>query len=751
MSGSSPLRWLVLLVFGALTAVGCTTDQAPGGENTGSLSLDLTVAGDFEIDEVLWKITGGDMPDMMGTINTSAPGSTASVEVFGIPEGDGYLIEMEATSTDGELTCKGSAMFDIDVGQVTEVHVMLNCKKPERFGGVRVNGKFNICAELTKVVVSPLQTSVGNDIDLASAAVDQEGDTIAYQWSSNSGSIADPMAANTTYTCTTEGDDEITITVSDDGFIHCMSSWTVPVTCVPDGGGTGGAGGDGGAGGAAGVGGAGGAAGEGGAGGAAGAGGVGGAGGAAGAGGVGGAAGAGGVGGAGGTGGAGGAPECVETTDCPQDSNECTINVCDAGSCVPGDEPAGKVCEGTRVCDGAGTCVDCVEDADCGVDEVCNNNVCEAAAECMVDEDCPQDSNECTLNACVGEVCTPVDLDAGAPCLDVQVCDGAGMCVECNVDADCGPTETCNNNMCQSAAVECGSQSEIVFVACTNSVTTAQSPFPFTLSVNNVPAIIGGQGFAADFDGIGVFPEFFLDAAQGVVPGGVSVAELVDIVSTVQIRSGASGADVPLGPDLASLDPGPTRLCNFPPDQTCTANGDCLGGVCEDPINLADLPTSTECGAGGLCDSLGKTGAGSQCDLNGFCVTGDLIIEFEAASGSFTADASGEVLFGWADQNVPGLVLCPAAAPACTQPFMPDGCYDLPSAVFGNPTEPIGIRVNASGLFVPIQCAMAVPGGICASGEGCISDADCSTPPCTETTDVACPTPDSDLISCPIN
>ncbi|MEM7136353.1 MAG: PKD domain-containing protein, partial [Myxococcota bacterium] len=100
--------------------------------------------------------------------------------------------------------------------------------------------------------------------------------------------------------------------------------------------------------------------------------------------------------------------------------------------------------------------------------------------------------------------------------------------------------------------------------------------------------------------------------------------------------------------------------------------------------------------------------------------------------------------------GVPGLVTCPAAAPDCQDPFMPDGCYDLPAAVFANPAAPIGIRVNASGLFVPIQCAQATAGGICASGEGCLVDGDCATAPCTLTTDVVCPTPTADLPSCPI-
>ena len=53
------------------------------------------------------------------------------------------------------------------VGEATDIMVILSCKTPTRLGAVRVDGKFNICAELAKVVVSPLQTSVGNDIDLS--------------------------------------------------------------------------------------------------------------------------------------------------------------------------------------------------------------------------------------------------------------------------------------------------------------------------------------------------------------------------------------------------------------------------------------------------------------------------------------------------------------------------------------------------------------------------------------------------------
>ena len=116
------------------------------------------------------------MEPMDGVIDTSAPGATASVEVFGLPPGRGYLVALEAVTVDREIACRGDAFFDVDAGASTEVMVMLNCKPPERFGGVRVNGEFNVCPELTKVVVSPLQTSLGNDITLSATAFDPEGD-----------------------------------------------------------------------------------------------------------------------------------------------------------------------------------------------------------------------------------------------------------------------------------------------------------------------------------------------------------------------------------------------------------------------------------------------------------------------------------------------------------------------------------------------------------------------------------------------
>ena len=295
------MRRLACWLLGALAFAGCAADTS----STGGLEIQLELSDGTQIEEVSYSIIGGEMAPMIGTINTSAPGSTASVEIYGIPGGGPYTIMMTASADDGDTSCSGSANFSVSVGLVTEVAVMLNCKRGQELGGVRVNGTLNFCTDLVKVVVSPLQTSVGNQIDVFAMASDIEGDPIEYRWSGTGGTFADPSSRETTYTCQEVGEQTITVTVSDDGFDYCTCDHTVDIICV-DGGGTGGTGGSAGGGGAAGSGGMGGTAGAGGSAGAGGTAGIGGIGGMGGTAGTGGTAGAGGMAGSGGTGGMGG-------------------------------------------------------------------------------------------------------------------------------------------------------------------------------------------------------------------------------------------------------------------------------------------------------------------------------------------------------------------------------------------------------------------------------------------------------------
>ena len=95
-------------------------------------------------------------------------------------------------------------------------------------------------------------------------------------------------------------------------------------------------------------------------------------------------------------------------------------------------------------------------------------------------------------------------------------------------------------------------------------------------------------------------------------------------------------------------------------------------------------------------------------------------MNLEPDNGNYTAEASGSVLFGWDDESTGATVAA-------------NGTWTLPAAVFTNPTGPNGIRVNASGLSVALECTMGVDAG----------GPDGPNPPVP---DQASPTPDSLLI-----
>ncbi|MGD8825874.1 MAG: hypothetical protein PVI24_12890 [Myxococcales bacterium] len=225
-----PALRIVSLWAAIFVTAGCSVSTGGPEAASNQASLVLSVAGGVAIDEVSYVISGNGMEPMTGVIETTAPGATASVEVYGLPPGTGYELVMTAMPVGSDVTCEGRATFDVEAGQSTEVSVYLNCKAPPQAGGVRVDGKFNLCANLEEVVVAPLQTSLDHRIDLSAEATDADGDAIAYAWLASAGEIDDPEAPTTHYTCTEAGDHAIAITVSDDP--PCLDSWTVHVSCI---------------------------------------------------------------------------------------------------------------------------------------------------------------------------------------------------------------------------------------------------------------------------------------------------------------------------------------------------------------------------------------------------------------------------------------------------------------------------------------------------------------------------------------
>ena len=92
------------------------------------------------------------------------------------------------------------------------------------------SGLANACPVLVKVVVAPLSASIGEDIDVFAAATDEDGGTLTYAWAGTGGSFADSAAQSTKYTCEEEGNQSITVTVTDPQ--SCTATRTAQVTCA---------------------------------------------------------------------------------------------------------------------------------------------------------------------------------------------------------------------------------------------------------------------------------------------------------------------------------------------------------------------------------------------------------------------------------------------------------------------------------------------------------------------------------------
>jgi len=272
-------------------------------------------------------------------------------------------------------------------------------------------------------------------------------------------------------------------------------------------------------------------------------------------------------------------------------------------------------------------------------------------------------------------------------------------------------------------------------VACTNSETSDIGLLDWELSVSPDQPIESGEPFTATLDGIALFDEGFLDAAQDVLPGGVQEVDLVDLSATVHVRSGATGDDVILALDPIeypygcfrgrnACDPANDVLDDPPDPPGLRGNTDC------EPISATNpcgrfilLPTSSDCEPGGVCADLGKT---DQCENNRFCITAGLPLQLQEATGHYTAAAEGEVLFGWDDESTGAII----------QEGGPnDGTWILPEADYYAPTGPNAVRLTVRGIPVAVECTMGVN---CQDFEvGCRDS-------------LPSPTPDSELISCRI-
>ncbi|HEX8107368.1 MAG TPA: hypothetical protein VF516_06535 [Kofleriaceae bacterium] len=226
---------VVGVVVGVVAAIlsltiGCSSEPDPPA---GSMTMDLAIAPAVTIDTVSWTISNA-------AAGFSRTGSVAvrfsnviAFQAGALPAASGYTIALSAASVDGAFSCSGSAGFSISAFAITPVGLQLNCSAmaPGQ-GTVVVTGTTQICATLTALEASPLETSVNAPIALS--ATGSAGTLpVSYSWTATAGTLDNPQSETPTFTCpATPGPVKISVTVSPSApACSTVTSQSVTVTC----------------------------------------------------------------------------------------------------------------------------------------------------------------------------------------------------------------------------------------------------------------------------------------------------------------------------------------------------------------------------------------------------------------------------------------------------------------------------------------------------------------------------------------
>src|SRR5262249_50472703 len=151
--------------------------------------------GGATLKTVSYTITGPKGFVKTGSVDVSASTKLTAL-ISGIPAGAGYLITLNATTTDGTTACAGSASFDVLAGKISTVPVALTCHEAARLGSVLVNGTLNICPTIDAVETNPAEVQVGGSIRLAASAHDSDAgpSALSFGWTSTSGTLSNSSA-----------------------------------------------------------------------------------------------------------------------------------------------------------------------------------------------------------------------------------------------------------------------------------------------------------------------------------------------------------------------------------------------------------------------------------------------------------------------------------------------------------------------------------------------------------------------------
>jgi len=255
MSRSTILKGALVgaTLFASGMAILDCTDQDPKSKD-GSVKLDLRVSSTAKIDTISYLVSGNDITPLTGQIDVSKS-MTATATVRGIPAGKKYQVQLDASTSDGTVTCAGSSDVDVAAGKTAQVTINMQCSDTRSTGTLNINGTFDNCPAVTAAAAMPVTATVNGVINLQATGADLDGDGLTFRWRQSTdvgtlGAVAmtSTRAATTTFTCGAVGMTTLTVTVSDG---TCEDSASIPITCTSEasgGSGSGGANGTGGSG-----------------------------------------------------------------------------------------------------------------------------------------------------------------------------------------------------------------------------------------------------------------------------------------------------------------------------------------------------------------------------------------------------------------------------------------------------------------------------------------------------------------------
>jgi len=218
------------LVAASAAGLGCSGEADPPVSNTVRLELDFGAG--VTLSSVNYVLTGPNSFNRTGTFTVgNQPTVTATFQ--NLPKGNGYDAVIDGMASDGNGTCHGEQMFNVNGSMASVLMIPLTCT-----GQATITGTLNVCPVIDELDAIPSDVIVGASIQLTAVAHDPDnGPTpLAVTWSTTGGMLSNQSATGATFTCTAVGSFDVTVHASDGPAVStassCIDTSTVTVTCT---------------------------------------------------------------------------------------------------------------------------------------------------------------------------------------------------------------------------------------------------------------------------------------------------------------------------------------------------------------------------------------------------------------------------------------------------------------------------------------------------------------------------------------